>query len=269
MRPDPIILLVLLCLLSLPLYADEEMTFKAFSLSNADAEAMVEMIKPLLSPGAVAIADKRTNSVIVKDYPCNLAKIEEFIKEADKPLPNVRIKVRFADTSDVSASGIVIKSSPGGWNVGVVGPGSFSSRTTQEMSLIVMDGREGNISSGNKIAYVQWFYNYAFKHGYIAANINFIEVSTGFVVKPKVRGSLVEVNIYPQISYFSPEGNGVIVFKNAGTSVLLRDGDSMVISGSSSDQEDVISRILQGFGSSSSHQSSSMILTVKIEQPIR
>jgi type IV pilus assembly protein PilQ len=63
-------------------------------LNYGQSKDAVIIVKKFLSPRGDAVADPRTNSLIIEDIPSNFAKIESLIKELDRKTPEVEIEAR-------------------------------------------------------------------------------------------------------------------------------------------------------------------------------
>jgi type IV pilus secretin PilQ/predicted competence protein len=63
----------------------------------------------MLSPRGSLTVDQRTNSLIVRDVPDNLAKIKEFIEKVDRPTPSIQIEARLVEMSrqDARSLGVI------------------------------------------------------------------------------------------------------------------------------------------------------------------
>jgi type II secretory pathway component HofQ len=246
-----------------------KMTHKIIRIGHRPAESLVEAAKVYQSADGVIVTDERTNSLIVKDYPENIAKIEQLVKDLDIPQPMVRVYVNYNGLGKSGTAGIrggAVKTSKGWsyWAQPDYSSGTSSHQTS--MNLAIVSGSDGFIKIGEVVPYTEWFYQYAYGRRYIASNVVFQEVTTGFFVSPTVRGKEVDLSIAPGIYYFDGKKRNKIIFREARTEVTMRDGQTMVIgSGNSSDQHnwDLLSHIL---GAVSSHQKEvfSFTVTVKI-----
>jgi type IV pilus assembly protein PilQ len=63
-------------------------------LNYGQAKDAVVIVKKFLSARGDAVADPRTNSLIIEDIPSNFAKIEGLLKELDRKTPEVEIEAR-------------------------------------------------------------------------------------------------------------------------------------------------------------------------------
>ncbi len=206
---------------------------KVFQLSNRPAASAAETVRPLLGPGGTVLPDEQTNKLIVRDTPENLAQIEKLLQSIDVAAPQVMIKIDF--TGQNSSSGTTVGggySDPGGYNA------TLSSNQSNQLSygsqkLMVMSGEEGHIEIGRQLTYVQPYWTLAGNYGLLPPGVVFQNVTTGFVVKPRVIGDLVTVEVAPWMSYMGDRGRGQIVFSQASTTVRLKSGDSIMVGGGS------------------------------------
>ncbi len=72
---------------------------KLFRLNNADATQLKDTIKKVLSKDGKVEADKRSNSLVVTDYPSVINMIEDMLPNLDRITPQVLIEARFIETS--------------------------------------------------------------------------------------------------------------------------------------------------------------------------
>ncbi|HHS51047.1 MAG TPA: hypothetical protein ENN07_08030 [candidate division Zixibacteria bacterium] len=81
---------------------------RVFMLSNADANAMAEVLQGALTDGGRLVIDGRTNSVIVNDIPETFARIEELISRLDVETPQIRVSARIlsVDKEHLNALGV-------------------------------------------------------------------------------------------------------------------------------------------------------------------
>lgn len=272
-----IIPLILLCQLTAPLvitgvYAQDtsqKITHKIYRLSHRPADSLVDIIKIYMSKDGIAVTDARTNSLIVKDYPDNLAKISEIIKEMDIPLPQVRIYLSFLGNTNANSSGIFgsATKTKNGWVVNA-SPDFSSSKSSNAttMNLAVLSDSDGFIKMGERVPYVTWFYDYCMGRRYVAKGVIFQEVTTGFFVSPRVRDDGIYVRVAPGIYYFDGRNKNKIIFREVETEVFLKDGQSMVVGVGESGKSGsvgLISRIV-GAGTFSQDEVFSMEMTVKL-----
>jgi type IV pilus assembly protein PilQ len=86
-------------------------------------------VRGLLSPRGELTTDARTNSLIVRDIPENLAKLKEFIAKVDRPTAAILIEARVVELSKRDAR-----------SLGVVWGGVFTPRTGQDSPVVDVRG---------------------------------------------------------------------------------------------------------------------------------
>jgi type II secretory pathway component GspD/PulD (secretin) len=268
-----------LCLLFLCVFIDsaplqgeegsqERISHRVFRIINRKASELEKLVSLFLSKEGLTASDDRANVLIVKDYPSNISKIEQFLAEADRPLPQVRIWVQFndANVSSAAAWGLDGMIKGNSWRAGLwAGAIDRSSSSGGTMNLITMSGTWGEISCGEQILAPQWFFDYASARGYLSVTPVYRDVSTGFGVMPVVRGDAVELTVVPQISYFTDSGRNTIRYDGASTTVMVKDGQSVVMAAGEGEQSVVVQRILGSMNMRQSH-STSIILTPVIDR---
>ena len=254
---------------------------KVFPIKNRFAEDLENSVQILLSPEGRLVVDKNTNSLIINDYSDNINAVADFLKEQDKLPQQVRIKINYVDDTDLKESGLSVRWQyrDSHWSVGnFAGGGSglninaiLSARMGKrniigEQSLLLMSGYNGTISTGRSIAYRDWFYHYSMTHGYLTSGIIFKDVITGFTVSARVIGNNINVEISPKISYMSDSGSGEIIFREAGTTVICKDGESVLIGSSSTSDENIVWNIFGGAQAEKISERFYIMLTAEIEK---
>lgn len=252
---------------------------KVFTIKNRFAEDLESSVQLLLSPAGRLVTDKNTNSLIINDYPKNINAVTDFLKEQDKLPKQVMIKINYVDDTDLKESGLSVRwgYQDSHWSVGsIAGNGNglnvnaiISAREGKrsirgEQNLLLMSGSNGTISAGRSIAYRDWFYQYSMTHGYITSGIKFKDVITGFAVSPRVIGNNINVAVTPRISYMSDDGSGEIIFREAGTTVICKDGESVLIGSSSTGDENIIWNIFGGAHAEKTAERFYIMLTAEI-----
>ncbi len=91
----------------------------------------------LLSPRGNLTTDPRTNSVIVRDVPENVAKIKEFVQRLDQPTPSVQIEARIVEISKDDAR-----------RLGVVWGGAFTPKAGSNSPIVDVRGGAGPRTAG-------------------------------------------------------------------------------------------------------------------------
>lgn len=267
-----ILILLIMNLFSGTAFSQEtkgELVSKLIKLNNGTCEELEPVASMYLSPDGKIIAIPRLNALMVKDYEENIKKIEAILKTADIPSPMVRVTVNFTGRSRQTTSGIYAGAVPYGRNWLIVANPNFTSsnqNVSSSVNLTILSGSSGFFRVSENVPYRNWFYTYCTRHGYIKAEgIQFVSVSTGFIVTPQVRGDRIFVSIAPGISYFDGNKPGRIKFVEAASEVEVKDGQTVVLGvgdTAGSGSESLISNIV-GSGSFKENEKFTMMLTVK------
>ena len=96
--------LTLLAYIASSSFADD-MLLKVFQINYRKAEEMEKTVQLLLSSEGRISVDKRTNSLIVKDYPENIRTVADFLKEQDRRPQQVKIKIKYVDEATLKRVG--------------------------------------------------------------------------------------------------------------------------------------------------------------------
>ncbi len=145
-----------------------------------------------------------------------------------------------------------------------------TTRTTRSDGVftIVQDGGTSSMMVASEVPYtvLSWFRDYATGQGYAAQATAWQRVGTTLVVRPTILpDGQIRVRLTPQVSYFSPQGDGSIEFNEAATEVIVPNGRAMRIGGSTRGINQVTRQIL-GYREQQSSGESSFILTATIQQ---
>jgi len=145
-----------------------------------------------------------------------------------------------------------------------------TTRTTRSDGVftIVQDGGTSSMMVASEVPYtvLSWFRDYATGQGYAAQATAWQRVGTTLVVRPTILpDGQIRVRLTPQVSYFSPQGDGSIEFNESATEVIVPNGRAMRIGGSTRGINQVTRQIL-GYREQQASSESSFILTATIQQ---
>ena len=151
---------------------------------------------------------------------------------------------------------------------GGVGVQDTTTRTTRSEGVftVVQDGGASSMVVATEVPYtvLSWFRDYATGQGYAAQATAWQRVGTTLVVRPTIlTDGQIRVRLTPQVSYFSPQGDGSIEFNEAATEVIVPNGRAMRIGGATRGINQVTRQIL-GYREQQSSSESSFILTATI-----
>jgi len=196
--------------------AEEVTEVRVLSVGFYEVDQAVKLAEKMLSPEGKVFGDERTLQIIVEDYPKNLDRIEAYFK-GQKPPRNIRIEVvftgeRFLDRStrldDVTYSG-----------------------GEETQMLTVYDGGTGYLHIGEKIPEPHYFFSSAKRWGILEVIYDYRDVGSRLVVRPRIRGKLIDIYLIPEISYVVGGKPHSIAFTGLETRVTVSDGQSIEIGG--------------------------------------
>lgn len=83
----------------MPATEDEDLITKTISVNYANPKDLEPIVKKILSKKGEVASDIRTNTIIVKDIPNNVAKAEQMVRTLDKASPQVMIDARIVEVN--------------------------------------------------------------------------------------------------------------------------------------------------------------------------
>jgi len=237
------------------------------------AEAL-PMVQQLLSPEGRAVADGRTNALLVVDSEETIQRVREFLEGFDKLGKQARIRVRFDESGARERTSVEGRARASGedWSVGVGKPMTKDgvdvrlqdrSRTQQgssEFFVTVVSGSPAYIMVGQDILYSRLWVDLTRRYARITESVTIQRIETGFEVKPVILKDHADVEITPRISHGGP-GSRVIHFTEASTRLVAPMGQWVTIGGTSQQSNEVIRAVLEaGRGERSSVTSISLLV---------
>ena len=257
--------------------------YTVIKVSHRPAAELVEAVRAILSSDGTVIADERNNTLIIMDNPAALKKARELVGDLDVGARHVRLSVTFFEAEDrnrvdfsvrwrYTGGGFVVGNLEGGdGGEGFVVSGfpdavtkSGVSVTTQE--LLVMSGGSGRFVTGADVPVTEDVLIRLRHGGVIREHVVFREVSTGFVFTPTILDRAVSLEIVPFLSYFADEQEGSIVYYEAGTTISIPDGRTVVIAENETETGKLVGDIFSGFSKSRKSGSFYIAVTPTIEE---
>lgn len=264
-------LVICLCL-SLPARAETE--FKIITLQHRFAEEILPAIQPLVGDDGTATAMQ--NNLIVRTSRNNMAEIEQLVSSLDTLRQNLKITIRRNSNNDIENSHAEITGRKRIGNVTVETGGrrinnpnamaldienyQSKSNISSEQFIRVVDGEQAFISVGQSIPYTQEWISLTNRYIGIQRSTAFVNIDTGFAVRPRAVGNQVEVEITPRFSQLNR--NGFIDFTTLTTIVRVNRDEWLDIA-DIMQQKDEVSRTILGW--QSRNQSSSNQLLIRVE----
>lgn len=141
--------------------------------------------------------------------------------------PNISIEVEFKESARSTS-----------WIRGFGPEYSQSKSSYTKERIVVTDGFSASIRVGEDVPFVNYYVDYLYNNGYIETKeIIFKEVGTSLKVTPKIKGSVIEIELTPEISVMIDKNKKIIDVKKLSTVVLASDGQSISIGGLIQDKD--------------------------------
>jgi len=247
---------------------------RVLEIHYRNAEEVLSVASPLLSPAGRISADARTNSLIVVDTEDAIQRIAGLVQRLDRPPAALRIDVRFEQTRSVrrqeaAAEGRV---SGNGWQgstgrtaedgvqIQVRDKTRTESRRTA-FSVTTLAGSPAYVIVGTEIPYRQRRAGICRRYGGCPQAVEFHRVETGFWVTPLLVGDRIDLEIVPQIADIASGRR--VRFAAASTHVAVRPGHWTEIGGGDNAETNALAEIL---GFAGTGQSSTFSISLKVEQ---
>jgi type II secretory pathway component HofQ len=222
-----------------------ETAFEVIELRHRSAEELLPVLRPLVEPAGTITSVQ--NKLIVRAPRANLAELRRLVAQLDAAPRQLLVTVRQSGSRDsltraagVSGKGrfgdVTVESPPTvdptlpsiGVDSGDAavelrgGRRETQDRNNDDQQLRVLDGREAVIYVGQALPYSSKTLG---PGGLVSETVQFREVLTGFVVRPRVQGDQVVLDISPQQESRSSEPGGAISVSRLSTSVSGRLGE--------------------------------------------
>jgi len=263
-------LFLILCIISCQAFAQTEL--RIFTLQHRFAQDLYAAISPLVDENGAVTG--MNNQLIVRATPAQLIEIEGIIAQLDVPRVNRRITVQsqqdqqssFDDTQisgNVRRGRVIVGNSPNAvpnsGRVDIIRNEQQSARSSQQF-LQVVDGERAFIRVGSLVPFSQDWVILTKRYAQVARSTDWVEVSTGFSVRPRTIGNQVELEITPRISN-NGYGQQSIDFETLSTVVHVSLGEWVDIGQTMQQRDDVSSKIL-GSESGSAQQKNGLRIKV-------
>ena len=242
-----------------------ELETAILKIDNAHADDLAGTVEPLLSARGKVEIDERTNSVVVRDIPKNIAKIETLVANLDKPTRQIKIAAKMVEVStsalqelgiDWTINGLKRKDDgteykhttsqnldrvaepsgnflfstiQDGWNLEAsisALVASGNGKIIAHPEITTVDNKEARIQMGQRIPIKEFD-----ESGNVV--ITFEEVGTLLRVTPHITSeNRILMSLAPERSTYEFDPNGIVInTSNAETSVLVENGQTAVIGG--------------------------------------
>ncbi|MDI1309751.1 MAG: secretin N-terminal domain-containing protein [Methylotenera sp.] len=264
--------LLTLSLFSLNAFAATE--FKIIDLQHHFAEDILPIIQPLV--GSDGTATGMQNHLIIRASPEKMIEIEQMISTLDVERENLKITVSHQNNLQTNDENFAVSGRKRIGNA-TIGTNRYPRNTADGVQLDiennqssirkngnqfinVLDGGSAFIRVGQSIPYTQEWITLTRRYASIQRTTEFVDISTGFSVRPRSIGNQIELQITPRIAQLNQ--NSYIDFEELSTIVRVNRGEWLDLGGIMQQKDEVSRTILskQNIG-----QSQSNALSIRVE----
>lgn len=258
----------------LPLHTIAATDFKIIDLQHRFAEDILPIIQPLAgSDGAVT---GMQNHLIIRASPERMIEIEHVISTLDVTRQNLKITVSRQNNLQTEREGVAMSGRKQIGNVEIgtnrypkslrngvqldIENNQSKTRSSSNQYINVIDGESAFIRVGQSVPFThEWV---TLTHRYIRSQqaTEFVDISTGFSVRPRSIGDEVELLITPRIDQLNQRG--YIDFEELTTIVRVHRGEWLNL-GNIMQQKDEVSRAI--LSQQNSIQSQNNNLSIRVE----
>ena len=237
-----------------------EQSYKLIRIRSLEFSTIEKICKPWLSENGILTYEKKRGSIVVYDYDDIIEKIQNFIKDIDRDVVNIRVEVEFDSVRSSGRVGwkrskkpqgtITIKGGthnlPSGFDLEFpIEHNNSSSRYSKQM-LMTQSGSPASLWVGENTVHPQWLneligsktITYAdgktvtIREG-VDNEMLFVDVGASLMIRPRyLDGGLIEVEVYPEVSYKNSKGGQEsIEVESIKTRLVVRPGSRINIGG--------------------------------------
>ena len=254
----------------LPVHAQQQMKMEVIPLKNATPDNVIEIIRPLLVPGASISGMK--NQLIIKSTPQHLNEIKNILSAIDRPLrrleitvtqdlnvvindreQNVTTRIRSGDVNisnraSVQNKGIVISGSDSDGNIidYRINDKRASSDNSNTYTVQTLEGEPAFIQSGLSVP-ISNPNTIITRNGVIVHDtVEYKDATSGFYVLPRINGNRLTLMVTPQLSSVNSGQIPTFNIQNVQTTVTGQLGEWIEIGGIGQSSRENRQSILSG-----------------------
>ncbi|MDO9392840.1 MAG: secretin N-terminal domain-containing protein [Methylotenera sp.] len=258
----------------LPLHAIAATDFKIIDLQHRFAEDIIPIIQPLAgSEGAVT---GMQNHLIIRATPERMIEIEQVISTLDVARQNLKITVSHQNNLQTEREGVAVSGRKQIGNVDIgtnryqknvrdgvqldIENSQHNTRSSSNQYINVIDGESAFIRVGQSVPFTQEWVTLTRRYIRLQKTTEFIDISTGFSVRPRSIGDEIELQITPRIAQLNQRG--YIDFEELNTTVRVKHGEWLNLGNIMQDKDEVSRAILS---QQNSIQSRNNNLSIRVE----
>lgn len=251
-----------------------ETEFKILTLQHRFSEDLLPALQPMV--GSEGTASGIQNQLIIRASHEHMVEIERIVQVLDVPRQNLRITVsrhsHSQDTQDSTSvhgrkrlGDVEIVTSPFPSNtrdavqIGIDNNQTNTSSNSHQ-SINVSDGGRAYISVEQSVPFTQEWVTLTRRYVRLQQTLEFIDVTTGFTVRPRIIGNQVELEVTPRFANLNQ--SGTIDFEALTTTVRVNRGEWFDLGGVMLQKDEVSRAILS---QQSGNQSLNNQLSIRVD----
>lgn len=252
-----------------------QLELEVFRVYYRKAADLVEPLKAVASRFGRLVAEEKSNTLIVRDYPPNMAAIKRLLKKLDVRPLNVSITVGFVDRRELRKLNMEVRwvFSDKNWSVGnVLSVGGRTSGmavtpliasekfdSVNRQILLLLEHSEGEIFVGSQLPQSDYFIEFGTRHGDIKKAVTYKKVGASFSVIPSLLGDgRIELKIAPKLTHRSGD---TINLAAARTVIIVDQNRTVIVAGNRKKSDSFGSRFFTSV--SSGQQKVELVMTIK------
>jgi len=241
------------------------------------ARELAPIVQSMLSPDGSVTVSERVNSLVIVDNQDTIQRVRAYLAKFDKPLEQVRIRVRFYEQRSGEAGSASARGRISGddWHVTTgakrkdgadisVEEGRRQRTNFSEHSVIATAGQAAYIIAGKEIPYHDRWPDLSRRYGSGVNTVIFQVVETGFEVIPTIFQDNVLIRIVPRMAY-DDDKDAVVRFYGAQTEVTVPFGRWVEIGGVADQKNEVIKEILSRARNDQTTSMSMLLMAEKLK----
>lgn len=219
---------------------------EVFDVHYSDANELVNVVDGVLSKEGIATVSSSSNSIIVRDYPANIAEVKKLLARLDKKPVTMLITVQFIEEEKAKkfTAGLSFRTSGRGWRVATIPSPStdgisvlLEAKTSnisgkKKQFIRILENREGTIFYGRQHPVVETSrHTYPGGGSVTSKNTTFKETGTSIKVTARiVENGKIMVSLTPETGRYN-KGEKSFSVNRAETTVIVDDPGTIVIGG--------------------------------------
>ncbi len=230
--------------------------FKIITLQHRFAEDILPSIQALVTGDGTVSAMQ--NHLIIRTSAENMAELEQIIATLDVARPNFKITIHRQNNQNNTSDSVGVSGSKRFGDIEVsannntrkikngahidINSNQNNVESISNQFINVTDGGRAFIQVGQSIPFTQEWVTLTHRHISKQRSIEFVDISTGFAVRPRSVGRQIEMEITPRIAQLNK--NGFIDFEELTTVILVNRGEWIDLGGIMLQRDDVSRAIL-------------------------